>query len=115
MVRITIFHSTFYTEASTVDGILRGKFMVSLHCLAICGKRYHLADNVQSKDKFLSAVSSDGFGFCSVVLYASPAYCPLGVFNYMSFTAAGICMIKCIQRNYSFRTEPTGTVTSLHQ
>jgi hypothetical protein len=33
-----------------VDGVLRGKFM--------------------SKEKFLSAVSTDGFGFCSVILSA---------------------------------------------
>ncbi|ELU45031.1 glutamine synthetase [Rhizoctonia solani AG-1 IA] len=34
----------------SVDGILRGKFMVS-----------------RSKDKFLSAVKGEGFGFCSVI------------------------------------------------
>ncbi len=26
--------------------------------------------HLQSKEKFLSAASSDGFGFCSVILYA---------------------------------------------
>ncbi|KAF5389951.1 hypothetical protein D9757_003628 [Collybiopsis confluens] len=47
-----------------VDGVLRGKFMVGGYFLSgyTIVYVYH-----QSRDKFLSAASSDGFGFCSVV------------------------------------------------
>ena len=52
-----------------VDGVLRGKFMVSkvysraLECTNL--------QTLQSTEKFLSAAKSDGFGFCSVILQVS--------------------------------------------
>jgi hypothetical protein len=38
-----------------------------LRCLCLAAPYSY----VQSKDKFLSAASSDGFGFCSVILWVT--------------------------------------------
>jgi hypothetical protein len=47
------------------DGVLRGKFMVSL--LVVFRSKHTDFRDFQSKSKFLS-VASGGFGFCSVIL-----------------------------------------------
>ena len=57
--------------------------------------------SVQSKEKFLSAASSDGFGFCSVILYV------ISRVNYRLFTGmpvAGIYTMPCILENSSSPT-----------
>ena len=65
---------------------------------------------VKSKEKFLSAVSSDGFGFCSVILYV------ISCLNYRVFTsdpAAGTCTMPCIRENFSSQTRQMVIVTLL--
>ena len=43
--------------------------MVRLPTVPIVQVGWLMLQSTKSKDKFLSAVSSDGFGFCSVILY----------------------------------------------
>ena len=65
----------------------------------------------QSKDKFLSAASSDGFGFCSVILYDSFQRCSNHLIRSHVWLAAvdGTYTMRPTPKNSLSRTERMGT------
>ena len=105
----------FWPTTMSDSGQLMESYAGNLWCVALSLRWLTLPSlmvgSVQSKEKFLSAVSSDGFGFCSVILYV------ISQIYYRAFTrgpVAGTCTMPCIQGSSSSPTREMAIVTLSH-